>query len=244
MQGDSGAGTYPAAMLVTLAIETSNPSAEGPGGPGVAVRAGATIVVEPVGRGREDDLMPAIDRVFRRAGCAPSALGLIAVSIGPGGFTALRVGVTVAKTLAYSCGAVCIGVPTSAALADRARRDGVRGRLAVLLASKGETSYASVFDEGAVHAREAQLIDAAQLAALGVGTVIADQFLPVSMRTACERMGIAVTLPHFDAADVLAFGASLHTTNGATPVDELAPIYAREPEAVTKWRQLHPDRAP
>ena len=243
-RGDSCTGTYPAAMLVTLAIETSNPSAEGPGGPGVAVRAGATIVVEPVGRGREDDLMPAIDRAFRRAGCLPSALGLIAVSIGPGGFTALRVGVTVAKTLAYASGAQCVGVPTSAVLAERARRDGVHGRLAVMLASKGETAYASVFDEGDAHARAARLIDATQLEALGVGTVIADQFLPGSMRAVCERMGIAVALPHFDAADVLAFGASLHTANGATPVDELAPIYAREPEAVTKWRQLHPDQAP
>lgn len=231
-------------MPVTLAIETSNPSADGPGGPGVAVRMGATVSTEAVGRGREDDLMPAIDRLFRRVGCVPRDIGLIAVSIGPGGFTALRVGVTVAKALSLSCGAACIGVPTAAALAARARREGLRGRLAVLLASKGETSHASVFDDDARDAADERLVDATQVASLGAAAVVADQFLPAAMRAACERLSIAVLRPHFAAADVLTLGEGLHAARGPTPIDALGPIYAREPEAVTKWRMLHPDRAP
>ena len=147
-------------MSVTLAIETSNPSAAGPGQPGVAVRAGSTIVVEPVGAGREDDLMPAIERLFARVGIGPREIALIAVSIGPGGFTALRVSITVAKALAYSCGAACIAVPTAAALAAGARHAGLSGRIGVLLACKGETSFASVFEDGSQEACESRLIDA------------------------------------------------------------------------------------
>lgn len=230
-------------MSVTLAIETSNPSAEGPGCPGVAVRVGTTVTREPVSRGREDDLMPAVDRLFRRVGCVPRDIGLIAVSIGPGGFTALRVGVTVAKVLSFSCGAACIGVPTSAALVARARREGVRGRVAVMLASKGDTSYASVFEDGVRDACEERLVDASEFGALGVQTIIADQFLPTAMRDLCDRSGIVALPPHFDAAEVLELGELLRSERGPTDVDELSPLYAREPEAVTKWRKLHPDQA-
>jgi tRNA threonylcarbamoyladenosine biosynthesis protein TsaB len=48
---------------------------------------------------------------------APTELDLIAVASGPGSFTGLRVGVTVAKTLAYATGAQALAVNTLAAIA-------------------------------------------------------------------------------------------------------------------------------
>jgi tRNA threonylcarbamoyl adenosine modification protein YeaZ len=45
---------------------------------------------------------------------------LVLVAVGPGSFTGLRIGVTTAKTLAYSIGAQVLGVNTLAAIAERA----------------------------------------------------------------------------------------------------------------------------
>ncbi|MBY0111714.1 MAG: tRNA (adenosine(37)-N6)-threonylcarbamoyltransferase complex dimerization subunit type 1 TsaB [Phycisphaerales bacterium] len=230
---------------VTLAIETSNPSALGPGGGGVALRLEGSIHHEPVAAGRHDDLMPAIDRLFRRTKLTPSDLGLIAVSIGPGGFTALRVCVTVAKVLAFTSGAGCVGVPTASALALAARRDCHESSpprsIGVLLASKGNSSHATVFPEGSGTPSQQRLIEAPDLASLGVGTLIADQFVPLPIRAEAERLGIEIRPPRFDASVVLEVGELLHAQHGSIEPDALAPIYPREPEAVTKWRQLHPD---
>ena len=82
-----------------LAIETSNPSSglhglldDGtPAGPGVAL---GTNEEKPSLIGHEslresarqdDDLMPAIERLFRRHDAKPAQIARVAVSVGPGG---------------------------------------------------------------------------------------------------------------------------------------------------------------
>ena len=57
-------------------------------------------------------LAPAIDRLLKQVGWLPSDVQLVAVSIGPGSFTGLRVGVTAAKVFAYAVGAEVLGVNT------------------------------------------------------------------------------------------------------------------------------------
>ena len=59
-------------------------------------------------------------RVCDAAGFSPRELAGVAVSIGPGGFTGTRVGVTFAKTLAYAAGLQCVAVPTAAVVARNA----------------------------------------------------------------------------------------------------------------------------
>ncbi len=55
---------------------------------------------------------PAIRQQLEAVGWLPGDIQLIAVTRGPGSFTGLRIGVTVAKTLAYAVGAEVIGVDT------------------------------------------------------------------------------------------------------------------------------------
>ncbi|HEX8875523.1 MAG TPA: tRNA (adenosine(37)-N6)-threonylcarbamoyltransferase complex dimerization subunit type 1 TsaB [Phycisphaerales bacterium] len=226
---------------LTLAIETSNPSAHGPGHASVAARVDGVIHTEPVAAGREDDLMPAIDRLFRRLARTPRDTARIAVSIGPGGFTALRVSITVAKSIAFAVGAPCIAVPTAHALAAAARRDGIADSLAVLLASKGDSSFAAVFPAGSIEPVSQRLITAADLDELPVTSLVADQFLPETMQAKAAHRALALHPPRYSAAHVLELGESLAARHGPTPIDALAPLYPREPEAVTKWRQLHPE---
>lgn len=62
-------------------------------------------------------LVPAVQRLLGQAGWKPEDIGLVAVAEGPGSFTGLRVGITFAKTFAYTVHAAVIGVPTLEALA-------------------------------------------------------------------------------------------------------------------------------
>jgi tRNA threonylcarbamoyladenosine biosynthesis protein TsaB len=62
-------------------------------------------------------LLPLIETVLHDASCSVGDLDAIAVSIGPGSFTGLRIGLSVAKGLALATGARVIGVSTLEALA-------------------------------------------------------------------------------------------------------------------------------
>lgn len=61
--------------------------------------------------------MPAIEEAFKRASLAPSDIDAIAVAEGPGSYTGVRIGVTVAKTLAWTLEKPLIGVSSLKALA-------------------------------------------------------------------------------------------------------------------------------
>ena len=82
-------------------------------------------------------LLPLIDDVLRAGSCEISDLDGIAVSNGPGSFTGLRVGLSVAKGLARAAGLRLIGVPTLEALA-RTVADRHGTICALLDARKGE----------------------------------------------------------------------------------------------------------
>lgn len=62
-------------------------------------------------------LMPHIDQLLKLAQVDKKAVTGIAVSIGPGSFTGLRIGLATAKTIAYALDIPIIGVPTMEALA-------------------------------------------------------------------------------------------------------------------------------
>ena len=65
-------------------------------------------------------LTPAIAQVLAEAGTRPADVGLVAVTIGPGSFTGLRVGVTTAKSFAYATSCECLGVDTLEVMAQQA----------------------------------------------------------------------------------------------------------------------------
>lgn len=225
-----------------LAIETSNPSActsAGPIRPGIAVgRFGphgvlllARREIDPA-HPHDDSLLPAIDAAFRSIAASPAALARVAVSVGPGGYTAVRLAVTAAMMIAEATGAQCVPVPTASVVARRVTPGPLP--FAVLLASKGDSAFATVFDAGRRPADRGRLVRPADVAALGVRRLIADSFLPEAIRLAAGR--IPIEPPVFDPA------ACLELAIDFDPVDPMAlrPLYPREPEAVTKWRELHP----
>lgn len=61
--------------------------------------------------------MPAIDELFEKVGIEPSDIDAIAVSEGPGSYTGIRIGVTIAKTLAWTLNKPLVGVSSLKAIA-------------------------------------------------------------------------------------------------------------------------------
>ena len=61
---------------------------------------------------------PFADKVLKKAGLSCRDLDAVAVSMGPGSYTGLRIGVSVAKGICYGAMIPLISVPTLAALAD------------------------------------------------------------------------------------------------------------------------------
>lgn len=222
-----------APFRLILAIETSNPSAggEAPAAGVALVRAGDgrsdVIGVEhlrPTGR-HDDDLMPAIDRLFAATGTAPASIDRVAVSIGPGGYTGLRVAVTTANVIAEICGAETVGVPTASALIRRAT---VPRPCAVCLAVKGRSVWVHRFPEDS-----AGVVAVESLADGSLRGVVADQFLPQDIREGLVNLGVALEAPRYDPVAVA------EASGGVSAAGPVAALYAREPEAVTRWRERH-----
>ena len=75
------------------------------------------------GRGQAATLLPAIAAVLREAGVDGRALALIAVTVGPGSFTGVRVGFAAARGLALALDVPLAGITTTSALLAAAERD-------------------------------------------------------------------------------------------------------------------------
>jgi tRNA threonylcarbamoyladenosine biosynthesis protein TsaB len=65
-------------------------------------------------------LAPAIQTLLRKSDWSPRSVDLVAVAVGPGSFTGLRIGVTTAKAFAYAAEAEILGVNTLEVLAMQA----------------------------------------------------------------------------------------------------------------------------
>lgn len=131
-----------------LGIEASAPSAsvalfQGMDWPGDRSE---QIVLE-ASRGAARGLAPSISDLLGRFGLAPTELDLIAVSVGPGGYTGTRLALATAKTLAFVLGKPILGVPSTQALA--ADESVPNGRvLAVIDARKGMV-YGGLYEKPA-----------------------------------------------------------------------------------------------
>lgn len=107
--------------MLTLGIETS-------GRPGsVALcRDGVCLDERPLeqqGRRHAQSLVAEIDRLLRQFECRGADCELVAVSIGPGSFTGLRVGVVCAKTVCYAAGCRLAAVDTFLCVAENSPAD-------------------------------------------------------------------------------------------------------------------------
>ena len=129
--------------MKTLAIETTDQSGS------IALLEGGRLVSEnrlsPQQRSAQS-LAPAMRDALASAGWRPAEIRMVAVAIGPGSFTGLRVGVTTAKTFAYAVGCDLIGVPTLEVVAAQVAAE--RQASATMPTAFGPQHLVAVLDAG------------------------------------------------------------------------------------------------
>jgi tRNA threonylcarbamoyladenosine biosynthesis protein TsaB len=127
--------------MICLGIDTSGMSAR------VAVmrdeEVSAVLSIDS-GKNHSETLLTSVREVLEKAGVSLSSIGLIAVGLGPGTWTGLRVGITTAKALAYALAVPVIGISTLDAIA--AGVTDYDGKLAVIVDARRSEVYGRGYD--------------------------------------------------------------------------------------------------
>jgi len=218
-----------------LAVETSTLAG------GVALLDGDRLrgeCVLDVTATHSERLMPAIDRMLTEAGWAPESLEALAVAVGPGSFTGLRIGLAAVKGLAIALGLPIAAVPTLDAMA-AALPFAALPVCPVLDARKGEV-YACLYrwDAGAMR-REWDYI---ALAPEALAARIAEPVIVLGDGAPLVRSSHArLAPPHRRTPSPAAVGSLglAHLAAGrSVPAADLVPIYLRPSEAELKRRDI------
>jgi tRNA threonylcarbamoyladenosine biosynthesis protein TsaB len=98
---------------------------------------------ELMARGHQERLAPMAKAVMRDAGLTFAGLDRIGVTVGPGSFTGLRVGLAFAKGLASALGRPLVGVGVLEALADEAQ-----GLVFAAVDARRDQVYLQAFEDG------------------------------------------------------------------------------------------------
>ncbi|MAD19518.1 MAG: tRNA (adenosine(37)-N6)-threonylcarbamoyltransferase complex dimerization subunit type 1 TsaB [Planctomycetaceae bacterium] len=197
------------------------------------------------GRRDRDDVLPGIHEVLAGAGVAATSLGTVAVNVGPGGFTGLRISIAAGQAIAEVAGAIVVGVPGALVAAEATPEvRAIVGEIAVLSAAKAGTAWRTRLGRTATGdpwrvIGDPGIVD--RLDDLPCDALLADEHVPEELVR--SAIGDPPTHPpRFDASSVarVALGSDVDLVVDADPA-RLLPIYPREPEAVRKWRS-RPDR--
>jgi len=181
----------------------------------------------------EDPLLPSLEHVLRLARLERGAIKLIAVALGPGSFTSLRVGVCLAKGLALGLGVPLVGVSSLPLYAKRVQHEG--HTLCALISDRKDRAYVSLFGQGrpqeSARMMSPKELDAAlqtagrPLTLVGPGAralyreLSNKQDIFLACDVACQPSGVALAEA----------GLNQFLAQGADDLATLAPLYSAEP---------------
>ncbi len=201
---------------------------DGAGGNGLLQEAQETLAV-----GHAERLLPLIDKVMAAAGLRYADLHRIAVTVGPGSFTGLRVGVATARALSLATGLPVVAMTSLAVMAAEADMllGAVRhGRpIAVVVDARREANYVQIFG---AHSNqplsEPKLMTCAQAAAALPAEAMLVVGSGAAAVVACVRRGdVEAALPDLQPhARHLALLAPV-----LKPLDRVNPLYLRAADA-------------
>jgi tRNA threonylcarbamoyladenosine biosynthesis protein TsaB len=235
--------------MILLGLDTVTPQVGcalgGPDGPMASFHA-------VQGRRHAETLAPAIQFVCQQAQTALDQVDAIAVDVGPGLFTGLRVGLATGKALASALGVPMVGLSSLDLLA-AAATDGYADRLvaSVVDARRGEVFWALYRRTAGVvhrltdHAVAPPDVVAAELAkhhefCLAVGDG-ARRYADVLADASVEVGGPTKAYP---SAAVLVEQAYPLALDGGVPASELGPLYLRKADVRIGWDQRQIQQEP
>lgn len=194
--------------------------------------------------GHATRLLPLLAEVLERAGGGWEAVDRIAVGIGPGSFTGLRIGVATARALARARTTGLVGVSSLEALAAGARE--ARTVLAVIDARRGEVFAAAWRDgklalEPAARAPEELARTAATLLCASTEPPLAVGDGALRFRAELESAGVEIPPPDSGLHRISAIHhCRLAGELPAAPPGEVGPAYLRAPDAEIAHRKRGP----
>jgi tRNA threonylcarbamoyladenosine biosynthesis protein TsaB len=231
-----------------VAIETATESVA------MAVRTADGVHAELAVSGRRhhvESLTPGLEHLLTQVGLSARDLSVIAVDLGPGLFTGLRVGVSAAKGLAQALGIGVVGLTSLEILTAGAAASGLRGCVfSAIDARRGEVfaSLNTVGDDGQVtESGPCQLLNPGAavevLHGLGAQPVLA---VGDGAQRYAEVLGavpgVTVVGPGLSwppAATLLELAAT-QISAGRTPAEPhtVVPLYMREADATSNFTQV------
>ena len=200
-----------------------------------------------------ETLVPNIEEVLRLADVQREELSAVAVSLGPGSFTGLRIGLAAAKAIAYALNIPLVGVPAPEVLAAAFPSPGAV--VAPLIDAQKGNAYFALYrftENGFVCEREVTVASPQEIA-----DAIAEAKSPVMLAGDFARKWVAkgAELPKnamlapvthcMPRAALVAARAIVRLQNGEgkSPM-ELEPIYVRRSEAEVLWEKRHREETP
>jgi len=201
-------------------------------------------------------LLPAIDKLLESAGWSPDNIDLVAVSLGPGSFTGLRIGLSVGKGIAVATKAEIIGVSTLEAFAFILAKKYKDLPIRPVIDARKEEVYTAPFDHAGRREGPDENIKPEALADKLEGKMVlaGDGALKYEEIFMKSRDMYSIRVPRFHAvrpspeldaprpAAVAQLGLIMHQNGARQAVETLAPIYVRGPDAVVNPGQ--PKKAP
>ncbi len=232
-------------MPKALAIETSARAGS------IAIVAGGRVLAERAfesGLQHAAQIIPIIDELCRAQGWGPRDVEELYVSAGPGSFTGLRIGITLAKTMALATGVKLVAVPTVRVLVENAPAEA--RHVVLVLDAKRDQIFTARFErdsssnDGWIEREPAKLDSLTAMLErsprpvhlLGEGIPYHEKFIPK------DRSDVIVTPAELwrPRANVVArIGNAMARRGEFADLDKLTPIYIRRPEAEEKWDAAH-----
>ena len=181
-------------------------------------------------RAHASDLLPALERMTREAGCDDRHVDAILVGVGPGSYTGLRVGIATAVGLARGFDARLLGIPSGETLAYRALEPGQEGSL--LIDARQQELYFAHYRRTAndVEVIEPPTVVAAATAAEKLranATILGDEAAAqaAGLTDAQRERLLSDAFP--SASALLELGAMRLETNEARAIEAVQPLYLR-----------------
>jgi tRNA threonylcarbamoyladenosine biosynthesis protein TsaB len=185
------------------------------------------------------ELMPQVGQMMAQAGVTPRELVAVAVALGPGSFTGLRVALAAAKGLALANGLKLLGVPTLDAVAYSHQSEPVP-IVAIIQAGRGRVCWAPYAHGPAGWAAQAEYRHStiAEMANTIVRpTIFVGEVLPADQETLIQWLGkgrahfLPSALTMRRAGYVAELAWKRYSAGQADDPVTLSPIYLHEPPA-------------